>query len=642
MITPIVSILIAHVDQYSREYLLVCAAIRRQQAAHNDAVKNITHATLASICKQRSAMFIPHTTPTQIATNDNSRGILRLPDDILRCIFLQFAELFPAALDPPGFSRSWNYPQPCEWIIIAHICRRWRQIALTTPQLWAAIQLDGESDRVLTMTNWSGQVPLTIFENTSVCDGIMTSSKKIALGEIHRIKRLKLVLDHQTLSFLSHLDADAPLLKTLDLTYTDENADEPFGLDNSRPTFASWRLPALTHLAFHEREGRLTHETDTMPELGLIKPFLRPTITHLEIDALETPISVDTCLDLLRGLPLLQKLRFGNVLALPPSTISSQSPRRHPTDRMVHLPHLHHIDIQRTGLWKDWEHDYDDEAHFDSGVAAADLLRHFSLSVPPSVYFTVGYQDLAGDDLHFIFSVLRKMITQSSGDDLPAPQFSTCFVNLSQDGDDDFNFVIELDSTPLPLSPHQPYGQSRPDRGLTLHIVVRRKYSNEVDSLQTFFNFGFPLLSVATLRWYGQSDNVDDAYWPAVLQVMPALREIQVQGFTRSLVRAIEELSPSTGADTTNEEPNVGALPNLAKIQVNLADWSSREPDATRPEVRLQAWEREPLADQLIRTFASRSKSLEELIISGAINFSEADKERLESSGVVKTVNVVN
>ncbi|KAJ7073054.1 hypothetical protein C8F01DRAFT_1362266 [Mycena amicta] len=52
----------------------------------------------------------------------------RVPDDILRVVFLAVNDLEPPTLHPKFAP-----------MILSHICQRWRQVALSTPRLWAAI-----------------------------------------------------------------------------------------------------------------------------------------------------------------------------------------------------------------------------------------------------------------------------------------------------------------------------------------------------------------------------------------------------------------------------------------------------------------------------------------------------------------------
>ncbi|KAK7051899.1 F-box domain-containing protein [Favolaschia claudopus] len=67
--------------------------------------------------------------------------VLSLPNEIVSEIFLRFIPPFPKF--PPSIGRY----SPT---LLTHICRKWREIALRTPELWRAISL---------VTNWGNLLP---------------------------------------------------------------------------------------------------------------------------------------------------------------------------------------------------------------------------------------------------------------------------------------------------------------------------------------------------------------------------------------------------------------------------------------------------------------------------------------------------
>ncbi|KAJ7639452.1 hypothetical protein FB45DRAFT_725271, partial [Roridomyces roridus] len=79
-----------------------------------------------------------------------------LPNEIVSEIFIQCLPPYPIC---PPF-RGLSSPT-----CLTHICRKWRDIALTTPQLWRAIPFPASGD-YKTPQAWlerSGSCPLSIF-----------------------------------------------------------------------------------------------------------------------------------------------------------------------------------------------------------------------------------------------------------------------------------------------------------------------------------------------------------------------------------------------------------------------------------------------------------------------------------------------
>ncbi|VDC00455.1 unnamed protein product [Peniophora sp. CBMAI 1063] len=66
--------------------------------------------------------------------------VVSLPAEVLESIFLavQLTGRTSATTDP--VNRDWSHES--EWILVTHVCRRWRQIALSYPSLWTDIDLN--------------------------------------------------------------------------------------------------------------------------------------------------------------------------------------------------------------------------------------------------------------------------------------------------------------------------------------------------------------------------------------------------------------------------------------------------------------------------------------------------------------------
>lgn len=526
--------------------------------------------------------------------------------------------------------------------------------------MWAHIELVESTECIRAMLKRSGQVPLTISENTTYFRDQVLRSKVYVLKEIQRIRELQISVDTCTCTVLSKLAAkftvtDAPLLRALDICYNDRRLHAPF---DSIPEISSWTLSSLVWLAFHECAGRIMHNMDGRPHLGLIRPFLRSTLTHLEIDSLEDPISVDVCLDLLRTLPRLETLALGDVL----SSVSMEDIpyRTQPltASHIVSLQYLREITLKRTSIWlHEGDVDMEIEDTLDSGVAAADLLRCLDIPASTNIHFAAGFQYLSVDALNFIFSVLCNKVTGTS-EDLSTP-FVNCTVCLRTDADSgDYVLQVQLNSdlihvitTPGDTGPPPPI-----DLGRTLDVTVRRPCLEnfhavlDFDAVLIFFAFGFPLTNVLTMHWLGSDDAVERRYWTTVLRALPALQELSVRrsvrGFIHGMDRALNLSWASVHGVGTTMGPTKSVLPYLKtlKFEDMNCHWCCHR-NLGDPSYSVSSdWDH--FASLLIQTFTKWStastdgnpKVLKDLILETPGPPSQADLTLIKSSAISASV----
>ncbi|KAJ6560158.1 hypothetical protein B0H19DRAFT_109672 [Mycena capillaripes] len=82
--------------------------------------------------------------------------VLTLPVEIISEIFVHFLPVYPSCPPLAGLLSP---------ILLTQICRKWREIALTTPALWRAITLSGNPfplNHIIRMLSRSGSCPLSI------------------------------------------------------------------------------------------------------------------------------------------------------------------------------------------------------------------------------------------------------------------------------------------------------------------------------------------------------------------------------------------------------------------------------------------------------------------------------------------------
>ncbi|KAI0791449.1 hypothetical protein BC629DRAFT_1734801 [Irpex lacteus] len=337
----------------------------------------------------------------------NSRGILRLPDELLAEIALLFIQSHPAVTDPFDFRNPRPISSVYGWITISHICRRWRAVVIASTRLWSTIRFTASPAWVQTLLERSGQSPLTVTEDTSTTNEKATPAKKLLLDQIERIQHLQLNVDPATCKLFTALDSrnvDAPILETLHLHCRDEGW---YQCIPSIPFLPGLALPHLTHLSFHDRPDDRLNRYAPAPSLKLVQSLLRPSLTHLRIHRMKDPIFVDTCLAILRTLPNLEDLVLGDVLRVPDETPDAGMPLK---DDLLELPYLRSIALECNCL-RDAEENRESDEIYDTGVAAAELLRHLVIPSSADIFVAVGHElyDEAndGETLDFTFNVLK-------------------------------------------------------------------------------------------------------------------------------------------------------------------------------------------------------------------------------------------
>lgn len=200
--------------------------------------------------------------------------ISRLPNEIIMVI------IFHLANDCHG---DYN---PCSWIVATHVCRRWRDLALSHSRLWASkIPLSNNIDCLKEFLRRSGTAPLTVRPRKEYCDWREDIDgeqdplvyRRLEL-EAYRIRDLSLDISDRLVRRLVRTPAiEAPLLRKLRVVYLeDPNPD-------TRPI-----LWFLTKAVLPELK---TVELRCLP-MSLCLALVRPTLTRLYIATIPSaPVS---------------------------------------------------------------------------------------------------------------------------------------------------------------------------------------------------------------------------------------------------------------------------------------------------------------------------------------------------------------
>ncbi|KAJ7113019.1 hypothetical protein C8R44DRAFT_882055 [Mycena epipterygia] len=225
-----------------------------------DRARNADIETEILYLERRISLLRIEQAPIQQRLDSYMYPVLALPTEIVSEIFIQFLPVYPRC--PPMLGLlSPN--------LLAQICRKWREIALSTPALWRAISLDRDSDhagdnilqQVHILQSWlrrSGSCPLSIQMNGGV-DGSFILNVFEAIVP-HRARWEFLKLASTSLSDLDTIEGPMPLL--CDLSFA------PFDGDSSDSTPSATfcqapRLRAFTDTRWHG--GDFTYPPDFLP-----------------------------------------------------------------------------------------------------------------------------------------------------------------------------------------------------------------------------------------------------------------------------------------------------------------------------------------------------------------------------------------
>ncbi|KAK6992119.1 F-box domain-containing protein [Favolaschia claudopus] len=184
--------------------------------------------------------------------------VLTLPNEIVAEIFVHFLPRYPICPPPAG---------PDSPVLLTHICRLWREIACSTPQLWRAISLSSVEYRSLNpdyiWLNIAGCCPLSIHMNETHEYAISEGEFLTAFLPIRaRCEYLQLQVEYHA-SALPTIEGKFPLLRHLDIELDHDAPREIQFLDAPMLRSvvfdgwaASWvtRLPwaQLTTLSLHQ------------------------------------------------------------------------------------------------------------------------------------------------------------------------------------------------------------------------------------------------------------------------------------------------------------------------------------------------------------------------------------------------------
>ncbi|KAI0042985.1 hypothetical protein FA95DRAFT_503959 [Auriscalpium vulgare] len=224
------------------------AALRDQRDGEVDAIRLAKEAVEDHYWKKERAII---TAIASLRSQSNELApVSRLPPEILTLVFTSLSDT-----NTPRFPRQpYRYePRKASWIVVTHVCRRWRQTALEQRSLWARIQIPMGKTWARAFLERAGPLPLSIAQHQSSSKPWIADLVK---KNLPRVKELKLCIVHAHPSAVHALQISAPMLESLDVQFADSDVG-PVHHDLDTPRLRHfclvgwhfpWTSPALNDL----------------------------------------------------------------------------------------------------------------------------------------------------------------------------------------------------------------------------------------------------------------------------------------------------------------------------------------------------------------------------------------------------------
>jgi hypothetical protein len=203
-------------------------------------------------------------TAAEVSTRYNQRRpISRLPPELLYRIFDLVADGFP----PRPYDAAADKPGHLGWIVVSHVCQRWRSFLLDMPTMWARC-VSVFPCAMKELVSRAQQTPIMISLDTRrVRPPLAPSVFHTALSYIRLGASIKLTLPvafQETLTYV-FTTYDLPATNSLDLEVLRDPLEK--SLPSAQLELPRVQAPALRHCVM----------------TNLLLPLAAPALTHLEL-----------------------------------------------------------------------------------------------------------------------------------------------------------------------------------------------------------------------------------------------------------------------------------------------------------------------------------------------------------------------
>ncbi|RDB16623.1 hypothetical protein Hypma_002868 [Hypsizygus marmoreus] len=257
-------------------------------------------------------------------------SIARLPPEILSHVFKCVADALMAIA---GYRKL-------RWILVSHVCRHWRRVALECPSLWTNIPIS-HPHWAKEMLVRSHMAPLTIVASVDVVrrhrynpthqgDHCQPTSQTAVIDSLKHLPRIRALSLTQSSApdlladIFQYFNTAAPILNTLTIS----NAHPGVSTKLPNDIFPEG-VPRLQHLELHgcnlSWDSSLLLGDLTCLKLGNFTPETRGSICEI--------------IHVLSGLPNLKTLKLASVIQFSESRAAIAAPTSPAT--LPHLTHLH-------------------------------------------------------------------------------------------------------------------------------------------------------------------------------------------------------------------------------------------------------------------------------------------------------------
>ncbi|KAF7799514.1 hypothetical protein EIP86_010751 [Pleurotus ostreatoroseus] len=474
--------------------------------------------------------------------------IARLPSETLALVFEAYAEAFwhrytsnqpnidDDILEYIGEEMPEQVYRRRNWFAILHVCRHWRNAALSTHRLWARI-IPGSKLFVEQAISRSGCVPLCIGLADPFLKDLATRSFEDHLNvepytsifpELRRIRTLRLPMTCNMEETMSRVFAirpvDAPLLEELQVRF--------FQGVQRLPHLPTLALPKLRKLCL------------SMAPLSIVRAMVRPTLTHLRLSGKLCELGLLPFLEVLDKLPNLEDLFLCWVEHIEEDyNLVAPQP--------MLLPRLQRLTlVDRLTGWH-----------------ALKILEHCIFPATTVVYFRVGE---IMDDLDLMFPPLAQKLLVPDRKD--APPFLPQSMRISDEG-----FCFELWPSVVPGTPDK-IASDAFDLLEAQYLVRiksdyrpsdRGRFSSMRSRFLTSLNVGSSLVSICVNTWSLYGAPTSD-WWFDTFSGMTCLETLCIDASSASETTGfLEAFGTGSDSDATEQTPSY-LFPQLKSLEISI------------------------------------------------------------------------